>query len=134
MAHANNVLHFAIHADDLEPREFYQQVFGWRFEDWEPPDFYRVHTGTTEDPGIAGALQKRQTELLNRGSTGFTCTVSVSDIEDTTRSVTEHGGKITYSGEIPTVGKLVSFEDTEGNIVCAMQYEPQALENIRRGF
>ena len=135
MAHANNVLHFAIHADDLErAREFYQQVFGWRFEDWGPPDFYRVHTGTAEDPGIAGALQKRQAELLNRGSTGFTCTVSVADIDDTKRSVTEHGGKITYSGEIPTVGKLVSFEDTEGNIVCAMQYEPLALENIQRGI
>jgi len=42
-------------------------------------------------------------------------------------------GKITYSGEIPGVGKIVSFEDTEGNIVCAMQYEPAALENIARG-
>ena len=40
MAHANNVLHCAIRADDLErAREFYQQVFGWRFEDWGPPDF-----------------------------------------------------------------------------------------------
>ena len=56
MAHANNVLHFAIHADDLErAREFYEQVFGWRFEDWGPPDFYRVHTGSAEDQGIAGA-------------------------------------------------------------------------------
>ena len=55
-------------------------------------------------------------------------------IDDTKRSVTEHGGKITYSGEIPTVGKLVTFEDTEGNTVRAMQYEPQALENIQRGI
>ena len=77
MAHANNVLHFAIHADNLErARAFYEQVFGWRFEAWGPPDFYRVHTGTTDDPGIAGALQKRQAELLNRSSTGFTCTVT----------------------------------------------------------
>ena len=133
MTHANNVLHFAIHADDLgRARQFYEGVFGWRFEDWGPPDFYRVHTGTPEDPGIAGALQKRQTQLSNRGSTGFTCTISVADIDDTKRSVEEHGGTISYSGEIPTVGKLVYFEDPEGNILGAMQYEPQALENIRR--
>ncbi len=58
----------------------------------------------------------------------------MADIDDTKRAVTDHGGKITYSGEIPSVGKLVSFEDPEGNIVCAMQYEAQALENIRRGI
>ena len=133
--HANNVLHFAIHADDLErAREFYQRVFGWRFEDWGPPDFYRIHTGTEENPGIAGALEKRHAELSVQGSNGFTCTISVAGIEDTKRAIEAHGGKITYSGEIPTVGKIVSFEDTEGNVVCAMQYEPQALENIGRGI
>jgi len=117
-----------------EPGSSTRGVFGWRFEDWGPPDFYRVHTGTPEDTGIAGALQKRQTQLSNRGSTGFTCTISVADIDGTKRSVEKHGGTISYSGEIPTVGKLVYFEDPEGNILGAMQYEPQALENIRRGL
>ena len=35
----NNVVHFAVHADDLpRARRFYEAVFGWRFEPWGPPD------------------------------------------------------------------------------------------------
>ncbi len=134
-SHANNVLHFAIHAGDVErARSFYEQVFGWRFEAWGPPDFYRILTGSPENPGIAGALQKRQVNLLNHGTTGFTCTVSVLDIEHTSALVEEHGGQISFKGEIPTVGRIISFEDTEGNILSAMQYEAEALQNIARGI
>ncbi len=132
--HANNVLHFAIHAEDVErARAFYEQVFDWRFEAWGPPDFYRILTGSPENPGIAGALQKRHVELVNKGTTGFTCTVSVLDIEHTSALVEKHGGLISFSGEIPTVGRLISFEDTEGNILGAMQYEAEALQQIAQG-
>ena len=134
-SHANNVLHFAIHAGDVErARLFYERVFGWRFEAWGPPDFYRILTGSSENPGIAGALQKRHVDLLNQGTTGFTCTVSVLDIEHTSELIKQHGGVISFSGEIPTVGRLISFEDTEGNIVSAMQYEADALHQIARGL
>ena len=133
-SHANNVLHFAIHAEDVErARLFYEQVFGWRFEAWGPPDFYRILTGTQGSPGIAGALQKRHVELLNNASTGFTCTVSVKDINQTKALVEAHGGTVSFSGEILTVGQIISFEDTEGNILSAMQYENQALERIAQG-
>ena len=131
----NNVLHFAIHADDLDrARQFYQGVFGWRFESWGPPDFFRIHTGTPEDPGIEGALEKRQAPLEGKGSTGFTCTISVPDLAETQAAVEKCGGKIVFPEyEIPTVGRIFQFEDTENNIVSVMQYEAQALENMRRG-
>ncbi len=131
----NNVLHFAIHADDLgRARRFYEEVFGWRFEAWGPPDFFRIHTGTSEDPGIEGALEKRHVPLDGKSSTGFTCTISVSDLAETKAAIEKHGGKIVFpESEIPTVGRLISLEDTEGNIVSVMQYEAQALENMRRG-
>ncbi len=132
----NNVLHFAVHADDLDrARQFYEEVFGWRFEAWGPPDFFRIHTGTPEDPGIAGALEKRHVPLEGESSTGFTCTISVSDLAATQAAIEKHGGKIVFPEfEIPTVGRIVQFEDTEGNIVSAMQYETQALENMRSGI
>ena len=132
----NNVLHFAIHADDLDrARQFYQGVFGWRFEAWGPPDFFRIHTGTPEDPGIEGALEKRHAPLEGKGSTGFTCTISVPDLAETQAAVEERGGKIVFPEyEIPTVGRIFQFEDTENNIVSVMQYEAQALENMRRGL
>lgn len=129
--HASNVLHFAVHADDLErARRFYEGVF-WRFEDWGPPDFFRIHTGTPEDPGIWGALERRHAPPGEGGQRGFTCTVAVADIDATRRAIEAHGGKVTYAGEIPTVGRIVSFEDTEGNVVCAMQYLPEKLAERR---
>jgi predicted enzyme related to lactoylglutathione lyase len=53
----HNVVHFAIHADDVDrARRFYSTVFGWRFEAWGPPGFFRCSPG--EDPD-RGALHER---------------------------------------------------------------------------
>ncbi len=118
------MVHFAIHADDVDrARRFYEGVFGWRFEAWGPPGFYRVHTGTDEDPGIEGALHDRHEPLDGKGVRGFECTVSVDDLADIKARVIAHGGTVTTDEfEIPTVGTLVQFVDTEGNVGNAMRY------------
>jgi predicted enzyme related to lactoylglutathione lyase len=54
---------------------------------------------------------------------GFECTISIADLAETKRRLIEHGATITYDEvEIPTVGTLVQFLDTEGNVCNAMQY------------
>ena len=59
---------------------------------------------------------------------GFECSISVKDVEAIAEAIKKHGGKITMQPfEIETVGTLVMFEDTEGNVVGAMQYLPAAL-------
>jgi hypothetical protein len=121
---ANNVAFFAIHCDDVErARRFYGDVFDWKFEAWGPPGFYLVHTGTDDDPGILGAIQERHEPLDGKGMRGFECTISIADLAETKRRLIEHGATITYDEvEIPTVGTLVQFLDTEGNVCNAMQY------------
>ncbi len=131
---ACNVLHFAIQADDLDRAQvFYARVFGWRFEAWGPPDFYRIHTGTPADPGIEGALERRHTALGAGGSRGFTCTVSVPDLRATRQRIEAQGGKVLFEGDIPTVGTVLSFYDSEGNVLSAMQYAAAHLSAMRRG-
>jgi len=122
---SHNVVHFAIHADDVErARRFYEAVFGWRFEAGGPPGFYNVLTGTDDQPGILGALHERDEPLAGSGTRGFTCTVAVDDLDDTRKRVVANGGTITYEQiEIPTVGTLTQFLDTEGNELAAMVYE-----------
>ncbi len=122
----SNVVHFAIHADDVDrAREFYERVFSWRFEAWGPPDFYLVQTGTEAEPGIRGALQARQAPVEGDGMIGFECTVGVDDVDAIAAAVEEHGGTILMPrATIPTVGDLIKFKDTEGNVLCAMQYLP----------
>lgn len=121
----HNVVHFAIHADDVErARRFYEVVFGWRFEAWGPPGFYNVTTGTGDHPGILGALHGRQEPLSGTGIRGFTCTVAVDDLPTIRARVVASGGTIAHEDiEIPGVGTLTQFLDTEGNELAAMVYE-----------
>ena len=123
----NNISHFSVHADDLpRARKFYEDAFGWKFQPWGPPGFFLVATGTEEDPGIHGALQGRMDHTGKR-IIGYECTISVDDINETAAAVEAHGGKILLpKAVIPTVGTLIRFEDTEGNVICAMQYEKES--------
>ena len=122
--HSNNVVHFAIHANEVSrAKSFYENVFAWQFEEWGPPDFYLIRTGTSENRGIRGALQKRTDELSGTGTMGFECSISVADLHATIVSIEAHGGTIVVKEvEIPTVGRLIKFADTEGNLACAIQY------------
>jgi len=122
---AHNIVHFAIHADDVErARRFYEAVFDWRFEAWGPPGFYNVITGDDERPGIFGALHAREEPLSGTGTRGFTNTVAVDDIAAIREKVVANGGTITYEEiEIPSVGTLTQFLDPEGNELAAMKYE-----------
>lgn len=122
----NSVVHFAVQADDVERAQaFYAAVFGWRFEPWGPPGFYRIGTGTPEAPGMEGALYARHVPRgESRAMLGFRCTIAVDDVEATARLVEANGGTITTPlSTIPGVGSLIEFDDSEGNIVCAMRYE-----------
>ena len=57
---------FAFDADDCQrARRFYEDVFGWTFEPWGPPDSWRVHTSPG---GIHGALQSGAHPLRGPGS------------------------------------------------------------------
>jgi predicted enzyme related to lactoylglutathione lyase len=122
----NNVAHFDLHADNLpRARRFYERVFGWRFRPWGPPDFFLIATGTDDEPGIGGALVKRHQAVTGEGVGCFECTIAVDDVGAIQTAIEANGGRIVMSRvTILTVGQLIKFHDTEGNLVGAMQYEP----------
>jgi uncharacterized protein len=119
---ARNIAHFDVHADDIDrARKFYQEVFGWRFSPWGPPGFFMIATGDENDPGIHGAVHERPKD--EDRCVGFQCTISVEDIDEIAAAIRREGGQITIPKmTIPTVGELIQFRDTEGNLVCAMRY------------
>jgi uncharacterized protein len=121
---ANNIAHFDIQADDVErARRFYKRVFGWRFEAWGPPEFYLIHTGTDADPGIHGSVSKRTAPAAGSGRIAYECTISVHDLAAIKTAIVANGGKILLAEhEIVGVGTLIRFQDTEGNVACAMRY------------
>lgn len=123
---SNHVRHFAVHADNVErARRFYEQVFGWTFEPWGPPDFYLIHTGSGENRGLQGALQHRQEPLSGTGMRGFECTVGVDDLDAVMSLIEAHGGKVISNPfTIEGVGRLFFMHDPEENRVGVMQYDP----------
>jgi predicted enzyme related to lactoylglutathione lyase len=120
---ATNVRHFAINVDNMDrAQRFYKRVFGWTFEAWGPPDFYKIETGTAADPGIFGAMQKRRELVAGERLNAFECSIFVPDVDAVAAAVVANGGTIIMpKAKIPTVGHLIWFRDPEGNVAGAMQ-------------
>lgn len=125
----NNLARFAINADDVQrARRFYENVFGWKFEPWGPPNFYLIETGKEKVTAVGGLLEERRELVPGGRMIGFECSFGVDNIDETIRAIEANGGRIVMAKfQIPGVGSGVYFEDTEGNVACAMQYEVGAL-------
>jgi len=125
MAH---VKHYSINADDVSRgRRFYEKVFGWKFEPWGPPDFYMIDTGDKEAPEILGSLQRRRELIPGQRINTYECTISVTDVDQTIAAVMAQGGTIVMpKTTLVGVGYLIFFQDTEGNVAGAMQYDKNA--------
>jgi hypothetical protein len=125
MAH---VAHFAINADDLtRARKFYERVFGWKFDPWGPPNFYIIDTGEKPAPEVIGSLQARREIVPGKRMNGYECTISVTSVDQTMAAIEAGGGKIVMAkSTIVGVGNLIFFEDPEGNVAGAMQYDKNA--------
>ena len=115
--------HFAINADDVpRAKRFYEDAFGWTFTPWGPPGFYQTFS-TGE--GHVGAQQGRR-DIGGMKMPGMEISFGVDDIEATVAAIEAAGGKVIMPPfHIESVGKLIFFQDTEGNIAGAMEYETQ---------
>jgi len=113
--------HFAINADDVpRARSFYEGVFGWTLTPWGPPGFYQTRSS---GDGHLGALQQRR-EVGGQRMPGMEITFGVEDIGAVQAAIVAHGGKVLMPPfHIEGVGHLIFFQDTEGNVAGAMQYE-----------
>jgi predicted enzyme related to lactoylglutathione lyase len=117
--------HFAINADDVQrAKHFYEDVFDWRFDPWGPPDYYQVNNAGA---GLKGALQERR--QMGAAGRGLETTFGVDDLKATIAAIEAGGGKVVMPPyRMEGVGELIYFQDTEGNIVGAMQYDPGVFD------
>jgi predicted enzyme related to lactoylglutathione lyase len=121
----NTLAHFAINADDIDrARRFYEKVFGWKFTAWGPPGFYQIEA---KGSPVLGALQGRRHLVPGQRTLGFECTIAVPSIDEVERTVLANGGKIALERSVIVgVGTLMFFQDPEGNVFGAMQYDRAA--------
>jgi predicted enzyme related to lactoylglutathione lyase len=127
----NRVVHFEIHAKDLDrTQKFYEDVFGWTITDMGPQmgNFRVVVTGKDEPgsqwSGINGGINPRRGEGPKGGEpvNAFICTVEVENIDDTLEKISRAGGTVALDKmDVPGVGILAYRKDPEGNIFGVLQ-------------
>ncbi len=121
----NKLTHFAIHIDDIErAKNFYEGVFEWGFTSYGQADFLQIKSDKTEDGELIGALQSRKYSPVKEKIIGLECSIEVESLDEIVKRIENNGGKILmHKTAIPFVGWITKFLDTEGNLVCAIQYD-----------
>jgi hypothetical protein len=126
------VVHFELPAEDRERMAaFYAAAFGWQTELLGPEmgNYTLVTTTETEGgrPTTPGAINGGFfLKTSDPGSHTPSVVIAVQDIHAGMSAVEQAGG--TVSGppqEIPGVGTIASFHDTEGNRVSLLQPLPR---------
>jgi len=122
--------HFSINADDVErARRFYEEIFGWTFRPWGPPEFFMIGppgegTADPAQPRVLGSLQRRRELSPGLILHAFECTFAVQDVRAVAAAVRANGGRVLMEPAIlPGIGELIFFQDTEGNVAGAMRYD-----------
>lgn len=112
------VVHFEIPAENPERAlKFYETVFGWKTQKWDGPmDYWVVNTGE-ETLGINGGIMPRHDP-----NQPLCVTIAVENLDNSLVLIEQNGGTVVVPKmEIPGVGWLAYFKDTEGIIQGVME-------------
>lgn len=118
------VIHFEICVDEPDRAiKFYKEVFGWKINSWGGPmDYWLVEAGKGKEPGINGALMRRQ----DPHSTTIN-SISVPSVNEFIKKIVKSGGKkVTEKTAIPGIGYFAYCQDTEGNMFGILENDKSA--------
>jgi len=120
----SRVVHFEVPVENMgRAINFYKNVFGWKFDEWDGPEKYMmVTTGKKSEMGINGGMvakSKKMPYVIN--------TIGVKSVDDFIEEIKKNGGKIiTSKTVIPKIGYMAYFKDTEDNIFGIMESDMKA--------
>ena len=114
-------VHMDIAADDPErAARFYNRVFGWDITKLAGPVPYWLVTPRTQAPAPGAGIARRELAWQ-----GITPTIDVESADDYAKKIVSEGGTIVIpKTTIPGVGDLVTFKDTEGNVLAILEAAP----------
>ena len=121
----DKVVHFEIPADNVErASKFYKETFDWKIT--PVPQLNYTLLGTVEVdqnnmPKESGAINGGMMER-GFGIKSPVLTINVDSIDETIEKIERQGGKIVQGKmEVPKIGFIAYFADTEGNILGLIQ-------------
>jgi uncharacterized protein len=128
----SRAVHFEIQASNPPTLiDYYGRLFGWTFNKWDGGEYWLIHTGPDEKPGINGGL------LPRRGGppadmapvNAFVITVDVEDIDAAiarAQSGEAAGTLCVPKMAVPGIGWLAYIKDPDGNIFGMMEADTEA--------
>ncbi len=125
----SRAVHFEIQASDPQALiNYYHGLFGWTFNKWEGGDYWMVHTGSDDKPGINGGLLPRRGPVPapNSAVNAFVITVDVEDIDASVAMASAGGVLRVPKMAVPGIGWLAYAADPDGNIFGMMQADTSA--------
>ena len=123
-------VHFEIHAANPPALiAFYTTLFGWTFNKWDGGEYWMIHTGPDDQPGINGGLIPRRGDLpaAMAAVNAFVITVDVDDVEACVSRARSAGGSVALpTMAVHGIGWLAYVKDPDGNIFGMMQTDTEA--------
>jgi uncharacterized protein len=121
----DKVVHFEIPADNVErAKKFYQETFDWKITPMPQMNYTLLGTVEIDEknmPKEAGAINGGLMEC-SFGIQGPVLTISVDNIDAAIEKIQKQGGKIVQGKmEVPTVGFIAYFADSESNVLGLIQ-------------
>lgn len=122
----SRAVHFEIQASNPQALiDYYTGLFGWSFNKWEGGDYWLIHTGPEDKPGINGGLLPRRGPVPEAMAAvnAFVITVDVDDIDS---ALARAGNVVVPKMPVPGIGWLGYAKDPDGNIFGMMQEDTEA--------
>lgn len=123
-------VNFELSADEPErAARFWSEAFGWRIEKWQgPEDYWLITTGAPSEPGIDGALMRREQRPEWSGPATVN-TLAVPSVDEALCRVVAAGGHVVADKmAVPGVGYYAYCQDTEGNTFGVKEANPELRE------
>lgn len=118
-------------------RRFYEEVLGWRIQQWDDNPYWIVITGDGDPmagkphskPAVDGGLLPRRGDAPTEGQAvnAFVMTVDVDDCDAYVERAVAAGGSVALpAADMPGVGRLAYVKDPDGNLFGMLQGEAAA--------
>jgi predicted enzyme related to lactoylglutathione lyase len=126
----SRAVHFEIHASNPQAAiDFYSGLFGWSFNKWDGGEYWMIHTGPDDQPGINGGLMPRRGPVPEAmaAMNAFVITVDVDNVDQVVAGALAAGGATALPKmPVPGIGWLAYLKDPDGNIFGVMQADTGA--------
>jgi uncharacterized protein len=121
--------YFDLTVHDLgRARQFFQEIFNWRFERFPMPcEYYRIQAGPESEPGIDGGIGTVKDAPIAGGVPVTQVTVPVPNLDQTVAKVEAAGGRVIEPRmPIPGIGWYATCAEPGGLKFGVIQADPAA--------